>query len=313
MNKRILAFLTFIPLVLTACDRKFEYQVTSDFTYEDSNVNIVDNIATVEGKKAHVVLLFGQSNADGVSYNECLERTFPEVYTQYASGFDDVLINFYNDGGNNSSGYAFTKCALGCGCSPVTFGPEMGIAESLHYAYQGKDTQSFIIKWTWGGTTLHDQWLNGKHERGDLYNSAMDFALKCLRLIKSKGYSVSEYDVCWMQGENDACKFSNWETYYTDTVAFVSLLRHDLASYSDRIAFIDAEINEEGMWPHAKAINKAKRKFGGESTLNSSVETNDMKLTSLHEPEENPDIAHYDSLSMVALGRKFGERTLSVK
>jgi len=313
MKKTFFTFLSFIPLVLSSCSKKFEYEVKSDFTYKDNTVNIIDNIPSVVGKKAHVVMLYGQSNADGVSYNEYLAKTFPEVYVEYTPGFDDVLINFYNDGGNNSSGYAFTKCALGCGCALTTYGPEMGIAETLHYSYQGTDTQSFIIKWTWGGTFLHNQWLNGNRERGDLYNSAMDFTLKCLSLIKSKGYSIAEYDICWMQGESDACKFSKWETYYKDTVAFVSLLRHDLASYSDKIAFIDAEINEEGMWPHAEAINKAKREFAGESTLNSYVDTNDMLLTSQHEPEGNPDVAHYDSLSMVALGRKFGEMVLSTK
>ena len=31
-----------------------------------------------------------------------------------------------------------------------------------------------------------------------------------------------------------------------------------------------------------------------------------MNLTSQHEPVENPDTAHYDSLSMVKLGQAFG-------
>ena len=289
-------------IALTGC--KKDFTVKSDFNYNNPNCVIVDNLENVTNKTAHIALLYGQSNADGVSHNSYLQANDEAKYNEYVAGYDNVLLNYYNDGGATSSNYTFQKATLGCGCASYTYGPEIGMAEVMSKTYP--DEQSFIIKWTWGGTALRHQWLDGSRGRGDLYNSAMDFSIKCLRLLLSKGYTLSIEGICWMQGESDAWE-SDWKLYYKDTVAFVSYLRHDLKSFSDKIKFIDAGINEEaGVWPNPKSINKAKQEFASESDLNIYVDTPALGLTTKHEPSENPDLAHYDSISMVKLGQAFG-------
>ena len=290
---------------LALCGCKKEFVVRSDFAYSDPHVQIVDNLKRVNKKIAHVAFLYGQSNADGCSYDSYLKINDETKFNEYAAGYENVLINFYNDGGANSSNYAFRKASLQCGCATFTFGPEIGMAEVMSKTY--KDEQSFIIKWTWGGTALRNQWLDGSRNRGDLYNSAMDFSLKCLAYLEGIGYVLKLDGICWMQGESDAWE-TDWNLYYKDTQAFVSYLRYDLQSYSDSIKFIDAGINQEDgcPWPNPKSINKAKQEFAKDAEINIYVDTPALGLTTLHEPAENPDTAHYDSMSMVKLGQAFG-------
>jgi len=301
MKRSIPLFLLSI-ISFTGCSKSLEL---TPFTYHNDNVKITDNMPFVIHENAHVVFLFGQSNADGVSSGEYLAKNNPSKYTEYVNGYHNVYINYVNDNYITSSNSAFIKCVLGCGCAPSYFGPEMGIAEKMSLAYP-KD-KIFIVKWTWGGTTLDNQWLNGKGNRGDLYNSAMDFSLKCLSYLKSKGYSLTIDGITWMQGENDS-RYKDENRYYVNTKNFVTLLRYDLHSYQEKIRFVDAGINEEsGIWVKPECINNAKKKFQKESDLNYYIDPTELGLTSKQEPSASPDYAHFDSLSMVKLGQAFGE------
>ena len=305
MYMKLNSLLLCVVSVLCVGGCKKNFSITTDFTFDDKSVQIKDTLPSVRNKTAHIVMLYGQSNADGVSYNEYLKRNDIDKFNEYAAGYDNVYINYFNDGGAASSDFAFKKITLGCGCANFTFGPEMGIAEKMSKAYPYE--QTFIIKWTWGGTALHNQWLDGDRERGDLYNPAMDFTIKCLNYLGSCGYTLSIEGICWMQGESDAFR-ADWGVYYNDTFAYVSYLRHDLKSVSESIKFIDAGINEEaGVWFHPEPVNYAKREFAAESDLNIYIDTNALGLTTKNEPEDNPDRAHYDSLSMVKLGQAFGD------
>ena len=303
MKYKLLVLGALCAIALTGCKKANDIFKPS---YKIENIQIKDTLPKVENKTAHIAFLYGQSNADGVSYDSYLKKNDEAKFNEYAEGYNNVFINYINDGGNNSSELAFRKASLGCGCATYTYGPEVGIAEKMSKAFP--DEQSFIIKWTWGGTTLHDQWLDAKGNRGELFYFAMDFSVKCVNYLLSKGYTLSVEGICWMQGENDACWDRDWSVYYNDTVAFVSYLREDLVSYSNNIKFIDAGINEEeGIWKYWDRINKAKQEFAKLSESNIYIDTFAMGLTSKNEPEEKPDGAHYDSISMVKLGQAFGD------
>ena len=305
MKSKYLLFLILGTLAITGCNYK---RPLTDFDFNDPNIQIADSLENVDSETAHVVLLYGQSNADGVSHNGILETKQPHLFSEYSTGYGNVLINFYNDGGQNTSNLSFRKCTLGCGCGDAYFGPEMGIAQRMHEKYPSEKT--FIIKWTFGGTNLSRDWLDGSYRRGNLYDSSMDFSIKCLDYLLSKGYELSIDGICWMQGETDTF-FSTTRRYYKDTYAYVRFLRHDLSKYQEEIKFIDAGINEEKLvWLDANKINKAKKQFANESELNEYIDTNEMCLTSLGEPEESVDRAHYDSGSMVKLGQAFGDKLI---
>ena len=299
-NKRIL--LPIFLISLNACN--VSYEITSTFEYEDNNVSIKDTVEQRNGQKAHLVFLYGQSNAEGTSRVSYLENKDYVKFQEYKEGYDNVQINFVNHM-SYTSNYGFTKCVLGQGYNETCFGPEVGIAEEMHNAYQNEMT--FIIKWTWGGSILRSQWLDDHHNRGNFYNSAMDFSIKCVDYIISKGYEISVDGVCWMQGESDSYD-ANPYAYYRDTISFVSAIRLDLGKYQKKIKFIDAAINEvDNIWPNAKVVNDGKRKFSKESSLNYIIETNDIGISTRTEPEDGIDYAHYDSLSMVKLGQEFGK------
>lgn len=107
MKIKGLLFFVLTSIALTGCRRNFK--IRSDFSYNDPKVKIVDNLPKVQNKVAHIAFLYGQSNADGVSYDQYLKTNDLEKFNEYANGYENVLINFVNDGGNNSSKEEFKK------------------------------------------------------------------------------------------------------------------------------------------------------------------------------------------------------------
>ena len=115
-----------------------------------------------------------------------------------------------------------------------------------------------------------------------------------------------------MQGESDAIGRVA-DKYYDNQKRFVSFLREDLDKYADdgKIYFIDAGIQAGDIFPRYEVVNEAKAKLASESELNLYFSTIDEGLTTDLEPEENPDLAHYDSMSELKLGHLFAEYIIS--
>ena len=90
-----------------------------------------------------VVIISGQSNAVGVSHNNCVTRSISaSAYNKYLKGFEHIGIAYdcwtkdapigkdpiyYSQ--NKCKNLDFVKVMLGQGNSLSTFGPEIGIAE----------------------------------------------------------------------------------------------------------------------------------------------------------------------------------------
>lgn len=77
--------------------------------------------------------------------------------------------------------------------------------------------------------------------------------------------------------------------------------------------FIDAGISNSPAWPEPEALNNAKIKFSNDSEYNIYFSTIDSGLEWSKEPEDNPDIAHFDSLSEIKLGKLFAEEILKLE
>ena len=116
-----------------------------------------------------------------------------------------------------------------------------------------------------------------------------------------------------MQGESDTTEYKA-SRYYNNLIKFTSYLREDLDKYNnDEIYFIDAGISDSPYCePSYKEINKAKKDFSTLSPYNIYFPTIEEGLTTMYEPYENPDLGHYDSLSMIKLGELFGEKLLDI-
>ena len=73
------------------------------------------------------------------------------------------------------------------------------------------------------------------------------------------------------------------------------------------MAFIDAYIAAESIWPYYEAVNEGKRALAASDPMTDVVDTVAAGLTCAEEPEGNPDLAHYDSMSEIRLGHLFAE------
>ena len=279
-----------------------------------SAFTVNDTLPDGEGKKATVILLGGQSNASGCSRDEYLQRNVSaEAYAAYEAGYDNVYINFFASGHHASN--EFVKCGArqGEGYSAETggfFGPELGLAEKLHEMHP--DELFFIIKYAWGGTNLYEQWLSpsSKDKTGQLYKDFVGFVTSSMEYLTSKNYDVKIEGMCWMQGESDSFSTKKATNYELHLQNFIKDIRNTLSRYAadDGIAFIDACIAQNPVfWVYCDLVNASKQKVAETSPLNVLIDTNAHGLTCAEEPSDQPDLAHYDSLSELKLGHLFAE------
>jgi len=278
----------------------------------DGQFTVADTLPDGGGKKATVILLGGQSNASGCSRDDYLKKNVSaEKYAEYEAGYDNVYINYYATGTNESR--AFVKCAARQGEAGGFFGPELGLAEKLHT--ERPNETFFIIKCAWGGTNLFEQWLsptsNGK--TGELYRAFVKYVKTSIKYLKSKNYDITIEAMCWMQGESDSFSTEHATDYAEHLESLITDIRDEFSRYAadDGIAFIDAAIADNPVyWVYCDMVNASKRQVADKSPMNVLIDTNAEGLTTKNEPEGTPDQAHYDSMSEIKLGHLFGAEVL---
>ena len=278
---------------------------------EKVTFTVNDTLPDGEGKTATVILLGGQSNASGCSHDEYLKWNVSEdKYEQYTNGFDNVYIN-YLSGARRS--YEFVKCSTLQGEPEGCFGPELGLAERLSELYP--DRTFFIIKCAWGGTNLFEQWRapSSRGKTGKLYSQFVAFVNASVDYLTSKNYNVKIEAMCWLQGESDSFSTKIATDYEKNLTNFIGDIRKEFKSYAsgDGIAFIDAYIADNPVfWVYCDLVNKSKQAVANSSDINVVIDTVSNGLTCSEEPEDTPDLAHYDSLSELKLGNLFAEEAI---
>ena len=102
--------------------------------------------------------------------------------------------------------------------------------------------------------------------------------------------------------------------YYNNQVSFCNYLREDLKEYNkNEIFFIDAGIsNSPHCEPEYQIINESKYKFSLLSNYNKYFSTLDLGFSTTLEPNYNPDLGHYDSLSEIALKNEFAKKIQNI-
>ena len=296
MKKSILsilcALLVGLSCVLCGCNK-------TKFTVKDT-------LPDGNNQKVRVILLGGQSNASGCSRDDCLrQKVSPEQYAKYEAGFDNIYINYL--AGKKQSD-EFVKCSVRQGEGDGCFGPELGMADKLSELYPNE--KFFIIKCAWGGTDLFEQWLSPSSEgkTGELYENFIRFTRTSLKYLRSKNYEVEIEGMCWMQGESDSFSVENATNYETHLRNFILDMRKDLKRYQaeDGIAFVDAYIADNPMyWVSCDLVNASKVNVLATTPMTALVDTITAGLSCAEEPEDKPDVAHYDSLSQLKLGNLF--------
>lgn len=306
--KRMILWMLLACLLLCGCGPAGETENTVDTTAwlnMGLTYPVLDCLPDGAGQKAQVILLLGQSNATGCSLTSYLQQgVSEEKYAEFAAGYENVQINFCLDDHKYTTQGGFIPTGLNCGAGEGYFGPELGMAEVL--SAECPEEQIFILKYTMSGYSLHHHWLCAG-QRGSIYEACMGFVQTYLDYLVSKNYDVRVSAVCWMQGESDTTDFKA-SHYLANQTAFAAYLRQDLQEYAagEGIYFIDAGISSSPYClPAYPAINEAKKQFAALSPLNFYFSTIDAGLTTLNEPEGNPDLGHYDALCELELGRLF--------
>ncbi|MFA5421943.1 MAG: sialate O-acetylesterase [Bacilli bacterium] len=274
----------------------------------------LDSLPDGGGQSLKVILLAGQSNASGVGSVAYLEqKSDSEDYARYELGYDNILINFFSENGNYSSEGAFVQARVGQGCTPDYIGPELGLADHLSPAFE--DEHIIILKYSWGGSTLHTDWRapSSSGSTGKLFTAFINFTSTHMNYLLSKNYDANIEAMCWMQGESDGIGPASSE-YEDNLRKFISDVRTDLSDYSPDggMYFIDAGIYDSPLVQDYQIINQAKMNIASSSPLNRYIDTIANGLEYDKEPVEKPDLAHFDALSCLKLGYLFADEIIEL-
>ena len=256
-----------------------------------------------------VYLIMGQSNASGCSIYSYLEEKSPGIYGKYSSGNEKVMMCYDCD---NRVENNYIPVKFGYGNNEQCFGPEIGMAEVLSQ----KEETSYIVKATWSGSCLQTEYVTNKGKKLKFYKRFIPYIKKQLKTLEGQGKHPRVKGVFWMQGESDSF-LEHSETYRQTEQYFYEYLRHDLNRWIyEYFNFVDAYIFTRGIcWVNPEIINDAKQSFCDENTHCYCIKTNgedenSIKLYLKCETNETDDLAHYDSLSMLLLGKTAAEYLL---
>ncbi len=250
-------------------------------------------------KTAQIIILAGQSNAVGVGYVKYLHKHFsPEKTAEFMKGYSNPRINYFSHD-IRSGGFVDTK-VLCAERTKETFGPEIGIAEQLSARYP--DESLFIVKCAVGATSMQEHW----HSPDGIYYTELVTLLKeSIHALEDEGFSPRIRAFCWMQGENDACVKEHAAEYIELYDKMLGDLKDTFAEYLDNCVYIDGGIGRFGDF--YQEINKSKCAYAQGHEDCRYIDTIGAGLSGANEPEEAPDTVHYDSDSVIKLGRLFAE------
>ena len=273
-------------------------------------------------KQAKILVLAGQSNAVGVGFVKYLPKYFDaETVARLTGSFEKIKISYVSHDIHNDG---FVPVTVNCTEETKdTFGPELGMADYLNEAYPGEEF--FIVKCAFGGSDMFNGWrspMSGVPYREELtaeprkalvdpsyqfpgwcYNTLVKRLQKSLDQLIAAGYEPKIIGFCWMQGEADSAS-PHAEPYIDRYDCMLRDLKETFAPYFEECVFVDAGISE--IWVDYQQMNDRKRAYA-EAQGYRFVDTVGAGLTTRFEPEEEPDIYHYDAGSVIKLGRMFGE------
>lgn len=277
-------------------------------------------------KKAKVIVLAGQSNAVGVGFVKYLSEHFDtDKVNRILGGYENVLIHYVS---HDIKSDGFVKTGINCTeRSKDTLGPEVGIADLLTSKYPNE--QIYIIKCAFGGTSLVYDWISpesgvpyiaekeadAKYAVNDpryrfegwCYNSYIKALEDGFSRLAAMDLEPEVIAFCWMQGEGDAEMGIPCERYVDMYDKMLLDMNKRFAPYFDGCKYIEAGISER--WPNYEALNQAKKEYA-EKNGHIYIDTIAAQLTTLNEPHEEPDTAHYDVNCTVRLGELFAENII---
>jgi Carbohydrate esterase, sialic acid-specific acetylesterase len=237
-------------------------------------------------KLTRLFLLAGQSNMQGVGTADSVEMTNCLAPAQVAL-FEDLQFR------------------------PLlwrsTFGPELGLAAELGRLHP--DERLVLIKLARSRLSLRDDWSPGVRTRGHHENNRGAWFRRLCRITaavanacRERGEEISLGALFWMQGERDADDSDMAAAYAENLAQLVHRLRGRLGE--PRLPVLIGAIPREPVeflngvvrFAHGAQVNDAQQRVATELTDVAMVDTQGLATT---------DGVHYDSPSLLELGRRF--------
>ena len=184
-----------------------------------------------------VFVFAGQSNMTGSDSRDSLVDNHPP-FKGAAAPQKDIRFSYNLGRDKKSDGWV--------AMAPVdhVFGPEMTFAGKLkkHVKYP-----IAIIKDSWGGTTLVNDWDPAGPEKGrKLYSRLVKQVAERLKELDAKGIKYRIEAMMWHQGENDMFNKEGIGTYEKNLRNFIAHIREDFKS--PKLPFFIGEISNKGVW-----------------------------------------------------------------
>ena len=272
-----------------------------------------------------VVIMAGQSNMAGCTQIKYVSSQYigEDRANNISTTNEYVLISDKNNNNNK-----FDGVNLNFGSDQYSFGPEVGIAETLSKKFNNKTNKKiYLIKYAIGGTDLYQDWqsptMTNTEQGGYLFSQLTEYVDTMFNQLNDEGLNPKLVAILWMQGENDAMTEIKAKDYGNNLKMFVNDLRIKYNKYATtkKLNFIDAYINSH--FEYHDIVNSEKKKFAKLSKYNYCLNTlapnlvidgvNGLTTTLEDSYAIGPiDPNHYDSLSMLKLGNMMGEQLLKL-
>ena len=308
--------------VYDECYNKIESLIVDGDTF--INVVYIPSSGFIPKTNSRIIVMAGQSNAQGVGHFPYLEESLTaEKVQEIRDGYNNVLICGHNAGTDT---YKFRKVyadeKYDTAATPGTFGFEVSLADRLSKVFP--DETTYIVKVAYGGTSLNHDWispsgrdaapaseLDNGFPRGWLWDKLDEHLHNAINIISDTTNTVPMVEAfMWMQGESDATLESTTSLYLS---SFNALMHDFETTFKDNIsskyAVYDGAISETSVWQYSKQMNAIKRSRVDER--NFYIDTN-ARITTCFEPYGYvTDNAHYDAACYIDLGHMFADAYLT--
>jgi iduronate 2-sulfatase len=251
------------------------------------------SIATAAPERpVKVYILSGQSNMDGRGrkselVGELAKWTTPQADVRIAYSNSTRRGPFASDG--------FVSLGPGYSVPPGTkerkipgdaFGPEVSFGRTIADANRGE--RIVLIKFSEGGTSLHNDWMPGVPHDG-LYPQFLAFVRRSLKSLSDAGDEPQLAGMIWHQGESDA-SLPDGE-YQTLLTQFIAQVRTDLDAPA--LPFVIGEVYDNGKRDRVRAGQRA-----------TAAAVPGVTFVAVDGLKTSDNGTHFDTPSQIELGRR---------
>ncbi|MDD3831201.1 MAG: sialate O-acetylesterase [Clostridia bacterium] len=254
--------------------------------YEDNgmDISIKDRLSTYKDQNYDIILVCGESNAQGRGIGSSQYDYVPEEEVQYLN--EDLTISiadeFYLDGLRRNAFY-------------LSFAQRY-----LEHGLLGGDRKLLIVNTaTAGAGFCNDKWLPD----AELFDYSMEL-IKTLLVINDSNRMVG---VLWHQGEIDTVWRTSQSQYEQYLSTLISEIRRELSMPT--LAFICGDMCPQwkALFPHSSAIALAQQGLATEGSMIGFVQTD-----GLYSNDGVSDQVHFSKESNVELGHRYFDEFVRV-